>query len=111
MWLGRRDFCISLVPKAVRRRPESKAPGRDRAQDSRIEGTQRGGARTEPYVIAARAVAPNSVAPTEAVTSDTSANAISSFIAFILNNEHMYNLRRAMPPVRYIGYTSRLTPG
>ena len=64
-----------------------------------------------PYVIAARAVAPNRVAPTEAVTSDTSANAISSFIAFIPDNEHMYNLRRAIPSVGYIGYTSRLTPG
>jgi hypothetical protein len=67
--------------------------------------------RTEPYVIAARAVAPNSVAPTEAVISDTSANAISSFIAFIPKNEHIYKLRRATSLVRYIGYTGRLTPG
>jgi hypothetical protein len=31
-------------------------------------------------------VAPNSVAATEAVTSDTSTNAISSFIAFVPND-------------------------
>lgn len=39
--------------------------------------------RTDLQVIAARAVAPNSVAPTEAVTSDTTAKAISSFISFV----------------------------
>ena len=47
-------------------------------------------------VIAASAVAPNSVAPTVAATSDTSANAISSFMAFILSFEQTCSIDREM---------------
>ena len=49
------------------------------------------------YEIAAIAVAPNKVAPTVAVISDTSANAINSFITVVLVDTHLH-MRRPMRP-------------
>jgi hypothetical protein len=49
------------------------------------------------YDMAANAVAPNSVAPTDAVISDTSAKAINSFMTSVLVDTHLY-MRRPMRP-------------
>ena len=60
--------------------------------------------RERTYIIAARAVAPNRVAPTVAVASDTSANAISSFIAFIPSSKRFHTVYAEVAPnIRYKG--------